>query len=413
MQPTIPFSFRDDQLCCEGVSVAALAETYGTPLYVYSKNGVLSAYQAIDRAFADIAHAVCYALKANANPHLLWLLAAAGAGADVVSGGELRLAEQAGFAAKRTVFAGVGKTNEEIKQAIDAGIAALNIESRQELEVTAALATALGKRAPIAIRINPDVDIEGHPYLTTGRTINKFGIPLDDARDCCLWAARQPSLELVGVHAHVGSMIKKTLPFRRNAEALANFVSELQRLGIDVQHIDIGGGIGVDYARVLAEQGAPLYIDPEELAKEVVPIIKATGCELFLEPGRAIVGPHGILVTRVVFTKESRGKRFVVVDAAMNDLIRPALYGAHHEVLKLYRSDGQASPADVVGPVCESGDFFAKDRLMPPVQRGDFLAIMTAGAYGYVLASTYNQRMKPAEVLVDGTSHQVIRERSW
>ncbi|MBC7187290.1 MAG: diaminopimelate decarboxylase [Calditrichaeota bacterium] len=413
MQPTIPFSFRHDLLYCEGVSVATLAETYGTPLYVYSKNGMLGAYKAIDGAFAGIAHTVCYALKANANPHLLRLLAAAGAGADVVSGGELRLAEQTGFAAKRTVFAGVGKTDAEIKQAIELGIAALNIESRQELEVTAALAAGLGKKAPIAIRINPDVDIEGHPYLTTGRTINKFGIPLDDARDCCLWAARQPSLELVGVHAHVGSMIKKTLPFRKNAEALANFVSELRSVGIELQHIDIGGGIGVDYTRVLAEHGAPLYIDPEELAREVVPIVKGTGCELFLEPGRAIVGPNGILVTQVVFTKESRGKRFVVVDAAMNDLIRPALYGAHHEVLKVLRSDGEPATADVVGPVCESGDFFAKDRLMPPVQRGDLLAIMTAGAYGYVLASTYNQRMKPAEVLVDGTSHQLIRERSW
>ncbi len=413
MQPTVPFSYRHDLLHCEDVSLEDLAQAYGTPLYVYSKQGTLSSYRAIDQAFAAIPHTVCYALKANANPHLLCLLAEAGAGADVVSGGELELARQAGFPPAKTVFAGVGKTDAEIRGAIEAGIAALNIESRQELEVTAALASAMGKVAPVAIRINPDVDIEGHPYLTTGKKINKFGIPIEEAQACCLWAARQPNLKVVGVHAHVGSMIKKILPYRKNAEALAGFVAQLRRAGIEVAHIDIGGGIGVDYTRVLAEHGPALFIDPAELAAEVVPIIAPTGCELFLEPGRAIVGPNGLLLTRVLYVKESRDKRFVVVDAAMNDLIRPALYGAHHEVLTVHRREDQMTTADVVGPICESGDFFAKDRLLPPVQRGDLLTIMTAGAYGYVLASTYNLRMKPAEVLVDGASHLLIRERSW
>ncbi|MGQ9561779.1 MAG: diaminopimelate decarboxylase [Candidatus Oleimicrobiaceae bacterium] len=413
MQPTVPFSYRHDLLYCEDVSLEALAHAYGTPLYVYSKQGTISSYQAIDQAFAAIPHTICYALKANANPHLLRLLAAAGAGADVVSGGELELARQAGFPPTKTVFAGVGKTDAEIRSAIEAGIAALNIESRQELEVTAALAMAMGRVAPVAIRINPDVDIEGHPYLTTGKKINKFGIPVDEAYSCCLWAARQPGLKVVGVHAHIGSMIKKILPYRKNAEVLAGLVAELNRAGIQVGHIDIGGGIGVDYTHVLAEHGPPFFIDPAELAAEVVPVIGPTGCELLLEPGRAIVGANGLLMTRVLYVKESRDKRFVVVDAAMNDLIRPALYGAHHEVLAVHRAEGQSAPADVVGPICESGDFFAKDRLLPPVQRGELLTIMTAGAYGYVLASTYNQRMKPAEVLVDGSSHLLIRERSW
>lgn len=413
MQPTIPFSYQDGVLRCEGVSLEDLGERYGTPLYVYSQNGMLSAFAAIEGAFAGIPHTVCYALKANANPHVLRMLAAAGAGADVVSGGELQLAQQTGFPMHKTVFAGVGKTNEEITAAISAGIAALNVESRQELEVTAELARTLGKPAPVAIRINPDVDIEGHPYLTTGRKVNKFGIPLEEAYECCLWTAAQPNLRLVGVHAHVGSMIKKTLPFRKNAEALAGFVNQLRAQGLHVAHIDIGGGIGVDYTRVLAEQGGPLCIDPEEIAAEVVPVVAPTGCELFIEPGRAIVGPNGALLTRVLYTKESRGKHFVVVDAAMNDLIRPALYGAHHEVLPVLRRGGDTVVADVVGPVCESGDFFAKDRQVPRLQRGDLVAIMTAGAYGYVLASTYNQRMKPAEVLVNGVAHELIRQRQW
>ncbi len=413
MQPQIPFGYRDDVLCCEDVSLALLATAYDTPLYVYSRSGILSAYAAIEAAFAAIPHTVCYALKANANPHVLRMLADAGCGADVVSGGELRLAQEAGFPSARMVFAGVGKSDQEITAAIAAGIVALNVESRQELEVTAALAQKLGTKAPIAIRINPDVDIEGHPYLTTGKTVNKFGIPVEEAYDCCLWAARQPSLHLVGVHAHVGSMIKESLPFRKNAEVLADFVAQLHTQGLQVAHIDIGGGIGVDYTRVLAGQGGPLCLDPEEVAAAVVPIVAPTGCELFIEPGRAIVGPNGVLLTRVLYTKESRGKHFVVVDAAMNDLIRPALYGAHHEVLAVLRRGDDRVVADVVGPVCESGDFFARERQVPRVQRGDFLALMTAGAYGYVLASTYNQRMKPAEVLVAGSTHGLIRERQW
>lgn len=405
-----PFTFKNNQLFCENVPLQEIAQKHGTPLYVYAQNGFLENYRRIDRAFAAVPHLVLFALKSNSNPKLLRLLAAEGSGADVVSGGELKWALAAGFAPEKIVFAGVGKTDAEIRFAIESGISALNVESWPELKVTAEIAQSVGKKAPVAIRLNPDIDIEGHPYLTTGTSVNKFGIELSQARECYRWAQKNPWLDLVGIHIHVGSMVKKVDPYRKSAETLLNFVREMASEGIRLHHIDIGGGIGVDYHKPLAEHGSPYFFAPEALAEAVVPIVKNSDCQVYLEPGRSISANVGVLLTQVLYTKETKGKHFLVVDASMTELIRPSLYGAYHEILPLEkRSDGTIF-GDVVGPVCESGDFLAKDRNLPAAERGDYLAVMTAGAYGYVLASNYNARPRPAEVAVIGDHYQVIRE---
>lgn len=407
----IPFRYKNNHLVCESTNLAELAKEFGTPTYVYSKNGLLKNYRQVDTAFTETPHLTCFALKANSNPALLRLLANEGAGADVVSGGELKLALDAGFPAKKIVYASVGKTDEEIGLAIKTGILALNIESRQELEVTAEIAASLRKKAPIAIRINPDIDIEGHPYLTTGKTANKFGIAADEVLDCYRWAAEQPWLEIVGIHCHVGSMIKKVEPYIKSAQMLVEFVEDFRKNGIELQHIDIGGGLGVDYSRVLDAHGSPYLLQPKELGKALQPIMAESGCEVLFEPGRSIIAPVGVLLTKVLYVKQTKGKNFVIVDAAMNDLIRPSLYGARHEILPLHRKGGKPMLVDVVGPICESGDFLGKDMELSGVERGDYLAIMTAGAYGYTLASNYNSRPRPVEVLVDGNTSTVIRER--
>lgn len=407
----IPYSYRDNRLFCEETDLAEVARKYGTPAYVYSKAGIAANYHKVDAAFAAAPHLVCYALKANANPVLLQMMAQLGAGADVVSGGELAQALAAGFPAQRIVFASVGKTDAEIRFALRSGILALNVESREELEVTAQLAAEMGAVAPIALRINPDIDIEGHPYLTTGKSANKFGIELAEAREAYLWAAEQKSLKIVGVHCHIGSMIKKADPYLRMAETLAEFVTDLGQAGIHFEHVDLGGGFGVDYTRVLAEQGSPWMLDPELVARQVIPVLKPLGCEILLEPGRSIVGPNGILLSQVLYRKETKGKKFLVVDAAMSDLIRPSLYGAYHAVLPLQTGTTELESVDVVGAICESGDFLAKDRELERMQRGDYLAVMTAGAYGYTLSSNYNARPRPVEVLIDGSRHEVIRDR--
>jgi len=407
----IPFHYRHQELYCEEVALTRIAERCGTPLYVYSLTGIIENYRRIDSALAGQPHRICYALKANANPELLRRLASLGAGADVVSGGELRQALQAGFPPDKIAFAGVGKTDDEIRLALQHKILALNVESREELQVISSIAEQMQVQAPIAVRINPDIDIEGHPYLTTGKSANKFGISLAEARDAYLWAATRKSLRLVGVHCHIGSMIKKPEPYRKMAETLAAFVADMKDQSIHLEHIDLGGGIGVDYSQVLAEHGSPFYIDPVELAQELQPVLQATGCELIFEPGRSLVGPNGVLLASVLYTKQTAGKNFIVVDTGMNDLIRPSLYGAHHEILPLQQKTAAMETADVVGPICESGDFLAKDRLLPAMKRGERLAVMTAGAYGYVLSSQYNLRPRAAEVMVQADGWQLVRER--
>ena len=407
----IPFTYKNNRLYCEETDLNTVAQEYGTPAYVYSKAGIVHNFQNIDQAFASHPHLVCYALKANANPVLLKMMAELGAGADVVSGGELALALKAGFPAHRIVYASVGKTDAEIRYAIRSRVLAINIESREELEVTAKIAAEMGEVAPIAIRINPDIDIEGHPYLTTGKSANKFGIEMNEARDCYLWAAGQKSIKIAGVHCHVGSMIKKADPYEKMAETLAEFVMGLQSRGIHFEHVDIGGGLGVDYTRVLGENESPWFMQPEDITAKVIPIIKQTGCEILFEPGRSIIGPNGLLLSQVLFRKETKGKKFLIVDAAMNDLVRPSLYGSYHRIAPVREGNGEEMTADVVGPICESGDFLAKNRTFPKVGQGDLLAAFSAGAYGFVMSSQYNSRARAAEIMVEGDKHVVIRKR--
>jgi len=406
-----PFDYMSDELHCESASLAAVARQYGTPLYVYSRNGMIEAVRRMKTAFAAMPNLICYALKANANPHLLRDLASEGSGADVVSGGELTLARRAGYPPGRIVFAGVGKTDDEIRAALESRILALNVESFEELQVVDQIAAELGEPAAVSVRINPDIDIKTHPYITTGHNETKFGIDPEAALEALLWAGSRDFLRPIGLHCHLGSMIGGTEPYTRSAVVLADLCRECQRRGIGLQHIDLGGGLGIDYRRVLETHGEPLLLRPEELAREVIPLVRDTASLLIIEPGRAVVGPHGVLLTRVLYVKQRGSRTFVVVDAAMNDLIRPALYQAHHEILPLVRRESGTIRADIVGPICESGDFFARERLIPQLQRGDALAIMTAGAYGYVLSSNYNSRPRAAEVLVDRDQTRIIRER--
>lgn len=411
------FNYLDNELHCERVNINTIAHDMPTPFYLYSKNGLTENYNKIEAAFSGIPHTICYALKANSNLHLLRLLAASGCGADVVSGGELFLALKAGFPPEKIVYASVGKTDAEIQYAIETGINAFNVESGQELEAIHRLAQKAGKPANIAIRVNPDIDVHGHPYISTGKALNKFGVDIEYAYQLYETIRQTPLLNPVGVHCHIGSMIFDMEFFKASAEKLRDFVEVLKSKGIELEHIDIGGGLGVQYQNPIARtvDGADIEEtpspDPADLAASILPVLKPLGCELFCEPGRSMVANIGILVTRVLFVKETKGKKFIIVDAGMNHLIRPCLYGAYHEIIPLVARKGKFETADVVGPICESSDFLALDRPMPPVERGDLLAVMTAGAYGYSLASNYNAHPLPAEILVDDVGYEVIRKR--
>ncbi len=407
------YTYQNGMLYCESVPVEELAKTYDTPLYLYSKNAVIEKYQKYDRAFAGIPHTICYALKANSNIRLLKLLASLGSGADIVSGGELYLALKAGIRPDKIVYASVGKRDAEIKFAMDSGIRAFNVESGQELEIIDAIAQSKGVRAPVAIRVNPDIDIHGHPYISTGKSINKFGIDIDTALNLFKRANEMRGIRIDGVHCHIGSQILDLEYFVASARKLHRFVMDLRASGIEIRHVDIGGGLGANYKSIVSEKGTePVAIpEPAELAAKVIPVLKPLNCEIYFEPGRSIIGEAGSLITEILFLKESRGKKFVVIDAGMNDLIRPSLYDAFHQIVPLRQTDGNRDMVDVVGPICETGDFLARDRRLPEVKRGDYLAVMTAGAYGYSLASNYNSRPRPAEVWVDGVKHELIRER--
>ncbi len=408
------FQYRKDELFCEKLKIENLAEKYGTPLYLYSKNWVIDNFKAMDEAFSSVKHTICYAMKANSNFQILKLLASMGSGGDVVSGGELYLAQKAGIPANKIVYAGVGKTDDEIKYGIESGIMAFNVESEPELEIVNQIALDLGTKAPVAIRINPDVDIHGHPYISTGKSINKFGIDINIALEVFLKAKQMAGIDIVGVHCHIGSQILNLEYYVATAKKIFDFVKKLSSSGIAIQHIDIGGGLGVHYPDIIPE-----YVDragekvptPAELATKVIAVLKPLNCEILFEPGRFIIGETAALITQVLYVKKSRDKNFVVVDAGMNDLIRPSLYDAYHQIVPLRKIAGELEKSDVVGPICETGDFLAKDRSLPKVQRGDYLAVMTAGAYGYSLASNYNSRPRPIEVWVDGNKDEVIRER--
>jgi len=405
------FSFKNDELCCEELAVRKIEAEIDTPFYLYSKKTAHENYNRIDSAFHGIDHLICYALKANSNEALLSMLAAHGAGADVVSGGELFLALKCGFDPKKIVYAGVGKRDDEIKFALEKNILAFNVESTEELGVIDGIAGGLKKKAPVAIRINPNIDIHGHPYISTGKAVDKFGIELPAARAIIRNFEIYPNLQLIGLHSHIGSQIAEIAPFEQAVKILKELAGVVRKAGYNLQYVDIGGGLGVSYQNVFDDQEAvsDKPIDLAQLVDKLRPDFQNFGCKIIFEPGRALVAEAGILVTRVLYQKESQGKRFVVVDAAMNDLIRPSLYGAYHEIAPVSKRGGELSNADVVGPICESGDFLGRDRRLPELRRGDLLAIMTAGAYGFVLSSNYNARLRPAEILVDGSSYRVIR----
>ncbi len=408
------FHYQNGDLYCEELKIETLAQKYGTPLYLYSKNMIIDNFKATDEAFSTVKHTICYAMKPNSNFQILKLMASLGSGGDVVSGGELFLAQRAGIPANKIVYAGVGKTDEEIKFGIESGIMAFNVESEPELEIVNQIAFDLGKKAPVAIRINPDVDVHGHPYISTGKSINKFGIDINTALEVFQKAHLMAAIEIVGVHCHIGSQILKLEYYIATAKKLFDFVRKLSESRIEIQHVDIGGGLGVHYPDII-----PAYADrvgervpsPAELAEKVLAILKPLGCEILFEPGRSIIAETGALITKVIYVKKSRDKNFIVVDAGMNDLIRPSLYDAYHQIVALKQLDGELEQSDVVGPICETGDFLAKDRQLHRVQRGDYLAVMTAGAYGYSLASNYNSRPRPIEVWVDGDREEVVRER--
>jgi diaminopimelate decarboxylase len=403
-------------LHCEDIALPKLAEQHGTPLYVYSATAIRERYEAFDDAFRELPHTICYSVKANSNLTILRMLARKGCGFDVVSGGELeRVLTAERKAAKRVVFSGVGKTREELTAALKAGIMLFNVESESELWALAECAGRLRKTAPLALRVNPDVAAETHPYISTGLRKHKFGVPIREARSLYAKAAGARYLKVRGVSVHIGSQITEVAPFGEALARVADLVLELRRDGHRIDYVDAGGGLGIAYEKPTADD---FSVDVKAYARVLAGPLRGLDVTLLLEPGRSIIGPAGILVTLVLYRKQNDGKRFLVVDAAMNDLIRPALYGAYHEIVPVTQSAGSTTQSevadevtDVVGPVCETGDFFARDRELPVADEGDLLAILDAGAYGMVLGSNYNTRPRPAEVLVSGRSAKVIRRR--
>lgn len=399
------FQYRDDHLYAEDVDLTALAGKVGTPFYVYSAATLRRHVRVMREAFKGIDTLVAYAMKANSNQAVIKLIASEGAGADVVSGGELERAIAAGVPPNRIVFSGVGKTFAEMRRALEIGIKCFNLESEPELERLSDVAVSMGMTAPVSVRINPDVDAGTHAKISTGKAENKFGIPFARAREVYARIAALPGVRAVGVDMHIGSQITDMTPFDNAFALLAQLVRDLKAAGHDIRHADVGGGLGIPYHH---DEDAPPA--PPAYAEIVRKHIGPLGVSLVLEPGRLIVGNAGILVTKVEYVKEG-GKTFVIVDAAMNDLIRPTLYEAHHDIQPVVHSNLAQITADVVGPVCETGDFIAQDRKMEGVKEGDLLAVMSAGAYGAVMASTYNSRPLVPEVLVDGDKWHVIRPR--
>jgi diaminopimelate decarboxylase len=404
-----PFEYRGGELCCEQVPLARIASEVGTPVYVYSRAELERAYRAFDAALDGIPHRVCYAVKANSSLGILGVLIGLGAGADIVSLGELVRWTRAGGDPGKVVFSGVGKTEAEIRGALDAGIGTFNVESAEELEVLDRVARAAGTRARIALRVNPDVDAQTHPYISTGLKQNKFGVAMTEARALLRHAHALRGLAVVGVDCHIGSQLTKTSPFTDAIARLVALIGELAQDGIQVEHIDIGGGLGIDYGK--GDATPPTPAEYGAAVRAALAPLTALGVTLYTEPGRVIVGRAGALVTRVTYRKRNEAKHFTIVDAAMNDLMRPALYGSFHPMKPVARPDRPAIATDVVGPICETGDFFARDRELPELAPGELLWIGAAGAYGSAMASNYNTRPRAPEVLVAGDRYTVIRDR--
>ncbi len=399
------FQYRDGELHCERVSLSRIAKEVGTPCYVYSHTTLVRHYRVFDGAFQSIPHIVAFAMKANSNVAILRLMAREGSGADIVSGGELYRALRAGIPPSKIVFAGVGKSWEEIRYALETDILMFNVESSDELRAIDDVAAEMGRRARVALRINPDIDPQTHPYISTGLKKSKFGISAARALDEFKLASSLQHTEVVGVHKHIGSQLTEVAPFVDALKKVVALVETLKGHGTDIRYINIGGGLGITYS----DETPPL---PKDLAEALSPLIRDLKCVLIMEPGRVIAGNAGILMTRVLYTKEAEAKHFVIVDAAMNDLIRPTLYNAYHDILPVREVQrGNPVTVDVVGPVCESGDFLAKDRTMPEAKPGDLLAVMSAGAYGFTMASNYNSRPRVPEVLIREGEIHVIRRR--
>lgn len=398
------FSYRGNELYAEDVPVRALAEKYGTPLYVYSHKTLVRHFRAYDDAFKDYPHIICYALKANTNGAVLRLLAKNGSGADIVSGGELFRALKAGIPPKKIVYAGVGKTGEEIRYALRSGILMFNVESEDELREIDRVAGRMRLKAPVALRINPDVDPMTHPYISTGMRKHKFGIPIEKAVENYRLASGLGNIEVMGIHKHIGSQITEISPFVDAMNRILMLLDELTRLNFDIRCLDIGGGLGIPYF----DERPPM---PHDLAKKLLPLISGRRFTLMLEPGRSIVGNAGILVTKTLYYKKGLGKDFIIVDAGMNDLMRPSLYDAYHHIVPVVKNRRSRITADIVGPICESADFIAKGRVVQRVEKGEYLSVMSAGAYGMSMSSNYNSRPAVAEVMVKGDTHGLIRKR--
>jgi diaminopimelate decarboxylase len=411
------FHYRGNELYCEETRVAELAEKYGTPLYVYSSATLLHHLKTLQTEFAEVDPLVCYSVKANSNLGIIQLLAGHGSGFDVVSGGELYRVQKGGGEAGKTVFAGVGKTDEEIKSGLDAGVLMFNVESEAELDAIVRVAAKEGKVAPIALRVNPDVDPKTHRYISTGKKESKFGMDIDRSLALADRIKDVAHVAMIGMHMHIGSQITTSDPYGNAVSKGVEIIETLRKMGHPIRWYNMGGGFGINYR---GHEARPIA----EFARAIVPGVKSTGCRLAMEPGRVIAGNAGILVSRVLYTKQSGEKRFLIQDAAMNDLIRPALYEGFHRIWPVTVPDGLPAPPedfeaaipgtapwDVVGPVCESGDFLAKDRALPSLDRGDLLAVFSAGAYGMVMASNYNTRPRAAEILVEGGTSRVVRRR--
>jgi diaminopimelate decarboxylase len=398
------FDRVDGALHCDGFDLEEAARRFGTPLYLYSAAAVRESYRRYDKAFAAMPHRICYALKANSSGALLRLLQGLGAGADIVSGGELQAALRAGFAPERIVFSGVGKTDEELAAGLDARIGEFNAESEDEVRRLSALAAARGRTARVTLRVNPDIDPRSHPYISTGLRENKFGVDIREAPAILKHLRPLPAVEVTGLQSHIGSQITDLAPLAEAARELAELSRRLLDEGYPLTTIDIGGGLGVDY------QGGG-GLGPEALAERVLPELKDLPLTLLLEPGRSLVAPAGVLLTRVLFLKRNRAKTFVIVDAGMNDLLRPSLYQAFHRIEPVRDGGSPVQRVDVVGPVCETGDFLARDRELALPEAGALLAVRDAGAYGFSMASNYNLRLRPAEALVDEGTVRLIRRR--
>lgn len=398
------FQYRSGELFAEEIPVRMLAERYGTPLYVYSYKTLLRHFMAYNTAFDGYPHIICFAVKSNPNTAIMRLFAKHGGGADIVSGGELYVARKAGIPSRKIVYAGVGKTEDEIRLALKAKILMFNVESENELREIDRVAKTMRTKAPVALRINPDIDPGTHPYITTGMKKHKFGIPIDFALEYYNLAAKLSNISVVGVHKHIGSQITKISPFVDALKRVLLLIDKLNAQGVNLQYLDVGGGLGISYR----DEEPPV---PEDLAKNLIPLLKGRNLTLIMEPGRSLVGNAGILVTKTLYLKKGPEKEFIIVDAGMNDLIRPSLYDAYHHIMPVVKTKRDKILCDVVGPICESGDFLARERELAKLRQGEYLAVMSAGAYGFSMSSNYNSRPRAAEILVRGKQHFLIRKR--